>query len=445
MKLGGSVALVLLFGLLAFISPSSAVGGLDSQEWPTFYGNWARTGHVDATLPDELELLWEFPGEWDVIRSQSSPVIAGGKVYFTAENRLDDGRLYIYALNAENGSLIWSYRTGWSGSPAEDPTPTVVDGKVYVGSWDNYFYCFDAETGELKWKFCTRRPGRASGVDGAPVVVDNVVYFGSWNGYFYALDANTGELIWKYSDGNGKMGHAYGAPTFVDGVVYFATGAGSGVIKRDNFNYTGWVYALDAKDGSLIWDFPVGDEAEHSIAVVDNRLYVGFGFMGHLPGDGMWALDARTGELLWYFDTKNMPVGSPAVAHGKVYFGCKDGYVYALSAENGQVIWKYHIGGPIFSSPIVVGDKVLIGNDRVHVLDAETGELLAEYGVGHVPNSPAFAYGKLYFIDFQGGIKAYAPPAPELPKPAPLLPTALALTFIVAAVAVAVIVKMRRK
>jgi outer membrane protein assembly factor BamB len=440
MKSGGSVALLLLFGLLAFISPSSTVGGLDSQEWPTFHGNWARTGHVDATLPDELELLWEFPGEWDVIRSKSSPVVADGKVYFTAiivEEGPFYGRLVIYALDAENGSLIWSYVGGRDAGAGLHPTPTVANGTVYVGDED-YLYAFDAETGEIKWRFEVPKILDLRGVDGAPVVVDNRVYFGCWSGWFFCVDANTGELIWEYSHGDGRMGHVTEAPSLVNGVVYFGTAAGG-------VGYTGWVYALNAENGSLIWKFHIGDEICSSPAIVDNVLYIGAGFMGHLPGDGVWALDAKTGKLLWYFDTENMPVASPAVAHGKVYFGCFDGYVYALSAENGQVIWKYHVGGLGLPSPIVVGDKVLIGSDRVHVLDAETGELLAEYGMGSVPNPPAFAYGKLYFICYQGGIKAYAPSAPELPKPAPPLPTALALTFIVAAVAVAVIVKMRRK
>ncbi len=32
-------------------------------------------------------------------------------------------------------------------------TPTVVDGTVYVGSWDDYFYALDLETGAVRWKY----------------------------------------------------------------------------------------------------------------------------------------------------------------------------------------------------------------------------------------------------------------------------------------------------
>ncbi|MDH5685540.1 MAG: PQQ-binding-like beta-propeller repeat protein [Hadesarchaea archaeon] len=432
MKFGMVIVAVLLLGLV--LSPASGAESSDNQEWPTFKRDWSRAGYVDVVLPDELELLWEFPGEWDIIRSQSSPVVAGGRVYFTAEN-MQDNYLYIYALDAENGELLWSYRTGWGGSPAEDPTPTVVGGKVYVGSWDNYFYCLDDENGDLIWSFHTGRKGYMSGVDGAPVVVNNRVYFGCWSGYFYCLNAKTGDLIWSFSDGDGSMGHAYGAPAFADGMIFFATAAGAEV--RENgmiFDYTGWVYALNADDGALIWKFYIGDEAQCSVAVVDNRLYVGFGFMGHLPGDGMWAFDAHTGELLWYFDTENKPAGAPAIAHGKVYFGCDDGYVYSLDAENSSVVWRYQIGGLIFSSPIVVGKKILIGNGNLNVFDAETGELLSVFGAGTVPNSPAFAYGKVYFIDYAGGMKALVPIVRE--PPALIQPWLVVLAFTVVGIVI---------
>ena len=34
-------------------------------------------------------------------------------------------------------------------------TPTVVDGTVYAGSWDQWFYAINLYTGKLEWKFHT--------------------------------------------------------------------------------------------------------------------------------------------------------------------------------------------------------------------------------------------------------------------------------------------------
>jgi hypothetical protein len=36
-------------------------------------------------------------------------------------------------------------------------------------------------------------------VTASPTVVDGIVYAGAWNGYFYALDASSGALIWKFA------------------------------------------------------------------------------------------------------------------------------------------------------------------------------------------------------------------------------------------------------
>ena len=43
----------------------------------------------------------------------------------------------------------WVFPTG----DAVSASPAVVDGVVYTGSWDGYFYALDALSGRLKWKF----------------------------------------------------------------------------------------------------------------------------------------------------------------------------------------------------------------------------------------------------------------------------------------------------
>src|SRR5215467_8213130 len=106
------------------------------------------------------------------------------------------------------------------------------------------------------WDFTTEDVVTAS-----PTVVDGVVYVGAWDGYFYALEASSGALIWKFavdcqitivpipprcpqpsqmpprflSDG----GLITSSAAVTGGRVYFAAGK--------------TVYSLDARDGSLLW------------------------------------------------------------------------------------------------------------------------------------------------------------------------------------------------
>ena len=44
---------------------------------------------------------------------------------------------------------VWTFPTG----DAVTASPTVVDGVIYIGSWDGFFYALDAHSGAMRWKF----------------------------------------------------------------------------------------------------------------------------------------------------------------------------------------------------------------------------------------------------------------------------------------------------
>ena len=60
----------------------------------------------------------------------SSPAVAGGIVFAGSY----DGNLY--AVNASDGKLVWSYLTG----DIVVSSPAVADGVVYFGSYDRLIY-----------------------------------------------------------------------------------------------------------------------------------------------------------------------------------------------------------------------------------------------------------------------------------------------------------------
>ena len=90
-------------------------------------------------------------------------------------------------------------------------SPTVSDGVVYVGSFDQKLHAVDAETGAKKWTYST-----GDKVQSSPTVSDGVVYVGSDDQKLYALDAKTGAKKWTYSTG----GNVFGSPAVSDGLVY---------------------------------------------------------------------------------------------------------------------------------------------------------------------------------------------------------------------------------
>jgi eukaryotic-like serine/threonine-protein kinase len=62
----------------------------------------------------------------------NSPVVANGVVYVGSEDHS------LYALDAQSGKLLWSYKTG----NYILTSPAVVNGVVYIGSGDGRLYAF---------------------------------------------------------------------------------------------------------------------------------------------------------------------------------------------------------------------------------------------------------------------------------------------------------------
>ncbi len=83
----------------------------------------------------------------------------------------------------------------WSVNLGGNLTSLVCAGrKVYVGQTDTHsVVCLDADSGAVLWKFMTN--GR---VDSPPTLAKGLAVFGSLDGYVYALRATDGQLVWRF-------------------------------------------------------------------------------------------------------------------------------------------------------------------------------------------------------------------------------------------------------
>ena len=95
--------------------------------------------------------------------------------------------------------MIWKYKTGTSYWGVAS-SPSVVDGRIYVGSDDSYVYCLNKTTGKLTWKFKT-----GYWVLSSPAVSSEYVYIGSGDGHLYCIDKNnTKEEFFRYCNQDKK-------------------------------------------------------------------------------------------------------------------------------------------------------------------------------------------------------------------------------------------------
>lgn len=356
--------IAVLFGLVFLIFfPSPARG-----QWPMFRKDPAHTGSAAGTGPEGAFLKWTYETDSYIM---CSPAVVNDRVYVGS---YDD---YLYCLDAENGSLLWKYSIGNVRS-----SPAVVNGRVYVGSWDTYLYCLDADNGSLIWRYET-----GDRIESSPNVVNNRVYVGSYDNYVYCLNAENGSLVWKYLTG----WWVGSSPAVADGSVFIGSGdtlvyclradngsliwsykTGGGVYSSPAFSsgriyvgsYDGHIYCLNSSTGTQLWDYQAGDFIESSPAVSGNRLYIGsnvdiWGYVG--------CLDTGTGNPIWTYQMESLIFSSPAAVDDKVYVGSHDDHIYCLGRDVGNLVWKYETDGHIYSSPAVFEGKIYIGSTDNHV------------------------------------------------------------------------------
>jgi outer membrane protein assembly factor BamB len=238
----------------------------------------------------------------------SSPAIVGTRLYIGGI----DGNLY--ALDARSGAVIWRLPTGgriWS-------SPAVAGGAVYAGSLDGKLYKANAADGTLRWAFATDGAALDSGAFGydrrtiqsSPSVGGGIAYVGSRDGTLYAVDAERGTLRWRFDN---SVFWSNTSPARANGLVYAGNSDGL------------FVQGVDARSGKEAWKYTTALQVFASPSVAGDAVYTG-DWAGY-----MYAVDAKTGALLWKYRNDGRRIMSSAAIDGAhLVFGSDDGLVYDL-------------------------------------------------------------------------------------------------------------------
>lgn len=127
----------------------------------------------------------------------------------------------MYAIDAENGTLVWSFATN---NPVRAGVVLSLDkSTVYVCSTDALVYALDAGSGKLRWTYATQGLLEATPVESHD---GTAIFIGSTDNKLHVVSTVNGDAIWKYAaDGPMKQAPALSAD---GGRVY--VGAGSELI-----------------------------------------------------------------------------------------------------------------------------------------------------------------------------------------------------------------------
>jgi outer membrane protein assembly factor BamB len=267
--------------------------------------------------------------------------------------------------------------------------PVVAYDRVYIATNRGLFFAIDAKTGNVDWRLNFKRCTASS-----PHVADGVVYQPlmdpspcarhneSAPGFMVAMDAESGEVLWRF-----KAGVIETPPLLVDGILYFGS-------------WDKKIYALDIQTRKPVWTYETGDKVKDGPAFARGTI-----FIGSYDGN-VYALDAKTGKLHWKAAAQSRLGGqgnwyaTPAVAYGRVFIGNTDGKMYAFGAKSGKLLWVKGTGGYIYSSAGVWEKTVYAGSYDGHfyAFDAATGDIRWRFAAGGpISGAPTIMDGVVYF------------------------------------------------
>jgi outer membrane protein assembly factor BamB len=307
--------------------------------WPTFAYDPERL-HVGPDVPvrPPFRKIWTSGG---ASLLEFPPVIAYGRLF------LADGAGRVFAVSTKSGARAWMFDE----HRCQAASPTVDD----------------TQHGTIFLVFLNRLPCQAKRADDGEVI---------------ALSAGRRKVRWRR-----HIGASETSPVIVGNRLYVG-------------DWLGNVYALDKRNGRIVWTARTGGPVKGAVAVSGNRVYAG-SYDGHL-----YAFDALTGGQVWRASGQPRLLGggqfysTPAAAYGRVYIGSTDGKVYSFGATSGKLRWSHSTGGYVYGSPAIWHQLVLVGSydHTFYALDAATGDLRWRFKAnGPISGSGTVIDGVVYF------------------------------------------------
>ena len=234
--------------------------------------------------------------------------------------------------------------------------PVVADGRVFTIDTQSAVRAFDARTGAPVWasQFGTERGNNASLYGGGVAYDSGRIYATNGLGYVVALDARNGGIIWQVRPG----GPLRGSPTVAADSVY--------AVSQDN-----QIYSLKTSDGSQNWS----SAAALEIAGVFGAGSPAFGQGTVVAGFSSGELNAyryENGRVVWQDQLARTSIRTsvasisdidahPVIDSGQVIAVGQGGRMVALELISGQRMWELNIAG--ISTPWVVGDWIFVVTD----------------------------------------------------------------------------------
>ncbi len=295
--------------------------------------NYSTLNQITAQNVKDLQLQWVWAMNEGT--NQAAPVVHDGVMYI-----MNPGNI-VQALDARKGELIWENRIGPTATGSSQRGLAIYDDKVYVTTSDAHIYALDARTGKNVWDTVIGdRSQNKYSTSSGPIIIKGKVVQGLGGCAKYqeekcfisAYDAETGQLVWKFhtiaktgevgGDSWGKLPDLFraGGETWITGsydpdlnLTYWGVAQAKPWMRASRQSGSGATLfanstvALNADTGKLAWYYSHAPGESLDLDEVFERVLVDDGGQKLVFSAGkagiLWKLDRKTGKYLGHKET----------------------------------------------------------------------------------------------------------------------------------------------
>jgi quinohemoprotein ethanol dehydrogenase len=274
----------------------------EPESWLSYGGDYAEQRHSRLTRIHEgnvVQLGLAYAVDVESKRGlEATPLVVDGVIYTTGSWSV------VFAVDARSGKVLWKHDPrvprrygGLVCCDVVNRGVALYRGRVYVGTLDGRLQALDAKTGAVLWSVVTVDQSKPYSITMAPRVVKGKVIVGNGGaelgvrGYVSAYDAENGNLVWRFYTVPGDP----------------ARGFENEALERAAKTWTGQWWTVGG--GGTVWD-SLAFDPELDLLYVGTGNGSPWSRYVRSPGGGdnlylssILALRPDTGELVWHYQT----------------------------------------------------------------------------------------------------------------------------------------------
>ena len=254
-----------------------------------------------------------------------------------------------YGINLNTGDLVWSKKNK---NPFNSQVK-ISDNKIYSMDMNNILRCISLVDGKEIWKFKSENIFLKSPKRNSIILKDNKVFINNSIGDIIALDANNGTLIWQ-------------TPTQSSAIYENAFNLilSDLVAKNENLIFSSnrnEFYSLNLKNGLINWKQEINSSVRpifygNLIFTISNEGY-------------FFIIDRKSGNILRVTDVFNifnkktrekiLPIGFIS-SNEKLLLSTNIGRILTIDIKNGKTVSVLKVDNEKISRPFVFDNKIIL-------------------------------------------------------------------------------------